>query len=81
MIAKDRSLYHLPRHSTAHWYSPSQQPDFDTSQEGITSLNDQPWVTRAVHGQPDFGRDVHLHCDVQEPNKTRGEETMVPGRE
>lgn len=62
-----------PRHSSAHWYSPSKQLDFDTPQEGVTSLNDQPRVARAVHGQPDLGCDVHLHGNVQEANETGGD--------
>lgn len=55
--------------STSH--SPPKQLDFDASQEGVTALNDQPRVACAVHGQPNFGRDVNLHRDIQEANEAR----------
>lgn len=72
-FAKDRPLQRPPRHSTACWYSPSQQLDFDPPQEGVTSLDDQPRVAGAVHGQPDLGCDVDFHGDVQEANETGGD--------
>lgn len=73
-FAKDRPLQHPPRHSTACLYSPSQQLDFDPPQEGVTSLDDQPRVAGAVHGQPDLGCDVHFHGNVQEANETGGDQ-------
>lgn len=50
-------------------YSPPKQFDFDAPQEGVAALNDQPWVACAVHGQPNFGCDVYLHCNIQEANE------------
>lgn len=58
--------------STSH--SPPKQLDFDASQEGVTALNDQPRVACAVHGQPNFGRDVNLHRNIQEANEARGDQ-------
>lgn len=63
----------IPPGASPRWYSPSQQPDLDAPQEGVASLDDQPRVASAVHGQPDLGRNVHLHCDVQEANETGGD--------
>lgn len=63
----------FPPGAPPRWYSPSQQPDFDAPQESVASLDDQPRVACAVHGQPDLGRNVHLHCDVQEANETGGD--------
>lgn len=58
--------------STSH--SPPKQFDFDASQKGVTALDDQPRVACAVHGQPNFGGDVHLHCNIQEANETGGDQ-------
>lgn len=64
--------YSTPSLSTSH--SPPKQLDFDTSQEGVTALNDQPWVACAVHGQPNFGCDVYLHRNIQEADEAEGDQ-------
>lgn len=55
-------------------HSPPKQLDFDTSQEGVAALNDQPRVACAVHGQPNFGCDVYLHCNIQEADEAEGDQ-------
>lgn len=72
MLFPRRGDYSALSLSTSH--SPSKQLDFDTSQEGVTALNDQPWVACAVHGQPNFGRDVYLHCNIQEADEAGGDQ-------
>lgn len=55
-------------------HSPTEQFDFDASQEGITALNDQPRVACAVHGQSNFGCDVYLYRNIQEANEAGGDQ-------
>lgn len=57
-------------------HSPPEQFDFDASQEGVATLNDQPRVACAVHGQPNFGCDVYLHGNIQEANEAGGDQVI-----
>lgn len=79
-VCKDEPSHHSPKALCRRWHSPSQQLDLDTPQEGVAALDDQPGVACAVHGQPDLGRNVHLHGDVQEANETGGDHE-AKGRE
>lgn len=58
-------------------HSPTEQFDFDASQEGVTALNDQPRVACAVHGQPNFSCDVYLYRNIQEANEAGGDQGTI----
>lgn len=49
---------------------PSEESDFNITEEGIAVFYPQFGVAGAVHRQPDPCRDVHLHSDVKETEET-----------